>query len=172
MWTIIWRDSSVQQIFILPKDNPSKYKMQFWNNDFICWGTKSCPNLPGPKWKSSRPINNNWLCHPLQHQLQSSNQLAMSLSHRCGDILAHSSLKNFLNSGTLEGGRTWFYQVWHVPRLTSLFNLFRCCSGFFYAFLDESSLHSWSNFGRPATSGKVHHCSKFYPFVHNGSDRG
>ncbi len=50
--------------------------------------------------------------------------------------------------------------------------LFRCCSGFFYDLLDESSLRSWINFGRPATSGKVHHCSKFSPFVDNGSDRG
>ncbi len=38
---------------------------------------------------------------------------------------------------------------------------FRCCSGFFYDLLDESLLRSWSNFGRPATPGKVHHCSKF-----------
>ncbi len=30
---------------------------------------KSCPNLPGPTWKSNC---NNWLCHPLQQQLQSS----------------------------------------------------------------------------------------------------
>ncbi len=37
---------------------------------------------------------------------------------------------------------------------------------------DESSLRSWSNFGRPATPGKVHHCYKFSPFVDNGSDRG
>ncbi len=50
--------------------------------------------------------------------------------------------------------------------------LFRCCSGFFYDLLDESSLRSWSNFGRTATSGKVHHCYKFSPFVDNGSDRG
>ncbi len=25
----------IKLIFILHKDNPSKYKMQFWNNDFI-----------------------------------------------------------------------------------------------------------------------------------------
>ncbi len=49
---------------------------------------------------------------------------------------------------------------------------FRFCSGFFYDLLDESLLRSWSNFGRPATPGKVHHCSKFSPFVDNGSDRG
>ncbi len=49
---------------------------------------------------------------------------------------------------------------------------FRCCSGFFYDLLDESSLRSWSNFGRPATPGKVHHCYKFSPFVDNGSDHG
>ncbi len=49
---------------------------------------------------------------------------------------------------------------------------FRCCSGFFYDLLDESSLHSWSNFGRPSTPGKVHHFSKFSSFVDNGSDRG
>ncbi len=42
---------------------------------------------------------------------------------------------------------------------------FRCCSGFFYDLLDESLLHSWSNFGRPATPGKVHHCSKFSGFI-------
>ncbi len=47
---------------------------------------------------------------------------------------------------------------------------FRCCSGFFYDLLDELSLRSWSNFGRPATPGKVHHCSKFSQFVDNGSD--
>ncbi len=38
---------------------------------------------------------------------------------------------------------------------------FRCCSGFFYDLLDEASLCSWSNFGRAATPGKVHHCSNF-----------
>ncbi len=38
--------------------------------------------------------------------------------------------------------------------------------------LDELLLSSWSNFGRPATPGKVHHCSKFSPFVDNGSDCG
>ncbi len=35
--------------------------------------------------------------------------------------------------------------------------------------MDELSLRSWSNFVRPATSGNVHHCSKFSPFVDNGS---
>ncbi len=49
---------------------------------------------------------------------------------------------------------------------------FRCCSGFFYDLLDESSLRSWSNFGRTATPGKVHHFYKFSPFVDNGSDHG
>ncbi len=38
-------------------------------------------------------------------------------------------------------------------------HFFRCCSGFFYDLLDESSLRSWNNFGRPASPGKVHHCS-------------
>ncbi len=41
---------------------------------------------------------------------------------------------------------------------------FRCCSGFFYDLLDESSLRSWSNFGRPATPGKLHHC--YNSFLH------
>ncbi len=49
---------------------------------------------------------------------------------------------------------------------------FRCCSGFFFELLDELSLRSWSNFGCPATPGKVHHCSKFSPFVYNESDHG
>ncbi len=49
---------------------------------------------------------------------------------------------------------------------------FRCCSGFFYYLLDESSLRSWSNFGKPGTPGKVHHCSKFASFVDNSSDHG
>ncbi len=48
---------------------------------------------------------------------------------------------------------------------------FRCCSGFFYDLLDETSLRSWSNFGSAATPRKVHLCSKFSPFVDNGSDR-
>ncbi len=45
---------------------------------------------------------------------------------------------------------------------------FICCSGFFYDLLDESSFRSSSNFGRPATPGKVHHCYNFSPFVDNG----
>ncbi len=49
---------------------------------------------------------------------------------------------------------------------------FSCCSGFFYDLLDEPSLRSWSNLGRLATPGKVHHCYKFSPFVDNGSDCG
>ncbi len=44
--------------------------------------------------------------------------------------------------------------------------------GFFCDLLDESSLRSWGNFGRPATPGKVHHCSMFSPFVDNGSHCG
>lgn len=43
--------------------------------------------------------------------------------------------------------------------------LFRCCSGFFFT----SSMLFWSKFGWPATSRKVHHCSKLSPFVHRGS---
>ncbi len=31
----------------------------------------------------------------------------MSLSHRCGGILAHSSLQNCFNSATLEGFQAW-----------------------------------------------------------------
>lgn len=42
---------------------------------------------------------------------------------------------------------------------------FICCSGFFFDFLDESSLHSLSNFGWSATMAKVHHCSKFSYFL-------
>ncbi len=49
---------------------------------------------------------------------------------------------------------------------------FRCCCGVFCDLLDESSLRSWGNFGRPATPGKVHHCSMFSPFVDNGSHCG
>ncbi len=46
------------------------------------------------------------------------------------------------------------------------------CCGVFCDLLDESSLRSWGNFGRPATPGKVHHCSMFSPFVDNGSHCG
>lgn len=38
--------------------------------------------------------------------------------------------------------------------------------------LDESSMHPWGNFGRLTTPAKVHHCSKFLPFLNNGSRRG
>lgn len=34
------------------------------------------------------------------------------------------------------------------------------------------SMHSWSNFGRSATPGKVHPSSVFSPFVHNSSHCG
>ncbi len=46
---------------------------------------------------------------------------------------------------------------------------FRCCSGFFYDLLDESSLRSWSNFGRSATPGRF---ITVLSFVDNGSDCG
>lgn len=46
----------------------------------------------------------------------------------------------------------------------------RCSSGLFCDFLYESSLCSLRNFGRLATSGKIHPCSKFSPFGDNGSD--
>jgi hypothetical protein len=32
------------------------------------------------------------------------------------------------------------------------------CCGFFCDLMDELSLRSWGNFGRPATPGMVHHC--------------
>lgn len=43
---------------------------------------------------------------------------------------------------------------------------------FFCGLLDESLMHSWSNFGRPATSGKIHLYSKFSLFVDNVSHCG
>ncbi len=74
-------------------------------------------------------------------------------------VFAHSLSYCWIMNTDLNWG-TWGMQF------------FRCCSGFFYDLLDESSLRSRSNFGRLATPGKVHHCSKFSPFVDNGSDRG
>ncbi len=82
---------------------------------------------------------------------------ALELSHGC--LFAQSLSYCWIMNTDLNWGY-WGLQF------------FRCCSGFFYDLLDESSLCSWSNFGRPATPGKVHHCSKFSPFVDNGSDRG
>ncbi len=75
----------------------------------------------------------------------------------------------------------YFCQQWFLPLsycwiMNTDLNLglqfFRCCSGFFYDLLDESLLRSWIHFCRQATPGKVHHCSKFSPFVDSGSDRG
>lgn len=43
----------------------------------------------------------------------------------------------------------------------------RCYSGFFYDLLDESSMRSWSSFGRAAVCGKVRHNSKCCPSVDN-----
>ncbi len=45
----------------------------------------------------------------MQQQLQSSvcDNWQWGLSHRCGGILAHSSLHNCFNSATLEGFRSW-----------------------------------------------------------------
>ncbi len=74
----------------------------------------------------------------------------------------------------------WLGNLPWIPFLPSLFLIVEswtltlteaseaCSSGFFY----ESSLRSWSNFGRPASPGKVHHCSKFSPFMDNGSVHG
>lgn len=33
-------------------------------------------------------------------------------------------------------------------------------------------MHSWGNYGQPATPGKLQHCSKSSPFVDNDSDCG
>lgn len=49
---------------------------------------------------------------------------------------------------------------------------FRCCSGFFGDILDELLMRFWSNFGRPATPGKVHHCSMFSLFMGHFSHCG
>lgn len=43
-------------MLISDRDNPSKYKMQFLNYDFIIKG-KSYLNLPGPVGKSNYPLN-------------------------------------------------------------------------------------------------------------------
>ncbi len=40
-------------ILNLHKDNASKYRMQFLNDDLL--REKSCLNLPGPKWKMNCP---------------------------------------------------------------------------------------------------------------------
>ncbi len=83
--------------------------------------------------------------------------LGLELSHGC--VFAQSLSYCWIMNTDLNWGK-WGLQF------------FRCCSGFFYDLLDESTLHSWSKFSRPATPGKVHHCSKFSPFVDNGSERG
>ena len=43
----------------------------------------------------------------------------------------------------------------------------KCCYGFFCGLLDESLMHSWSDFCWLATPGKDH-CSVFLPFVDKG----
>ncbi len=64
---------------------------------------------------------------------------ALELSHGC--LFAQSLSYCWIMNTDLNWGY-WGLQF------------FRCCSGFFYDLLDESSLCSWSNFGRPATPGK------------------
>ncbi len=95
-----WMIQIIKQILILHKDNLSKYKMQFWNSDFILpW------NFPIDA-VSAQSLSYCWI------------------------------MNTDLN-----------WSKWGLP-------FFRCCSGFFYDLLDESSLRSWSNFGRPATPGR------------------
>ncbi len=88
--------------------------------------------------------------------------------------LTTTSLPVSATLASLKGGVNMLLKFTHCTFNWGKWGLqiFRCCSGFFYDLLDESSLRSWSNFGRPATTGKVHHCYKFSPFVDNGSDRG
>ncbi len=65
--TLEWFRSSKKSI--LHKDNPSTYKMQFWNNDLI-FIRKKKPSKPA--WQYMKhvlpPKSNNWKCHPLQQQ--------------------------------------------------------------------------------------------------------
>ncbi|MEQ2297573.1 hypothetical protein AMECASPLE_035999 [Ameca splendens] len=49
--------------------------------------------------------------------------------------------------------------MWPIDKPTSIYDL-----------LDKSLKHSWSNYGREVTPGKVHHC--FTTFVHRGSRSG
>lgn len=42
----------------------------------------------------------------------------------------------------------------------------KCCD------FPESLAHSWSDFNRPCTPGKVYHCSIFSPFVDKWSQCG
>ncbi len=229
--------------------------MQFWNNDFIYKEKKSCPNLPGPMWKSNCPRNPITGCAPLcsnncnQAFAMTGNVSFTSLwrhfdplyrivliqPHWRGFIMIHFFIIHKLWQVILQssprpshyhhhvwllvwcsfyGMLCWSYaryngthtfqkacvfifgQRWILPCKSPMdavfaqslsycwimnadpnwgkwgLQFFRCCSGIFYDLLDESSLRSWSNFGRPATPGKVHHCSKFSPFVDNSFDHG
>lgn len=55
------------------------------------------------------------------------------------------------------------------PLLDGSLKFFTLCFGLF---LHDSLMCSWSNFGRPATSDRVHHWSQFSPHVDNGSQHG
>ncbi len=117
-------------------------------------------------------------------------QKVKCLSHQSTEYLPKSLGNNQYICGKCETNPCVLGTLPWMPFLPSLFfsycwimntdlylgkwdlQFFRCCSVLFYYHLDESSLHSWSNFGRPATPGKVYNCSKCSPFVDNGSDRG
>ncbi len=119
--------------------------MQFLNEVFYYEG-----NPHGPVWKSACPLN------------LSNQQRFSSWNH------FHQSTISTIAQSLSYGGVVDTDLNWGKRGL----QFFRCCCGVFCDLLDESSLHSWGNFGRPVTPGKVHHCSMFSPFVNNVSHCG
>lgn len=52
-----------------------------------------------------------------------------------------------------------------LTEMREVYRFVGCFPWIFRDFLDEPSLCSWTNFGKLATSGKVHYCSKSLLFV-------
>lgn len=132
------------------------------------------------------------------HNLSSPLLGARGLLHHFGEIVTHSSSRikpiffvcifnlerpiqsyaavcqldlsvEFDQGPHLEVTNSW-QEIF--PLLDGSLKFVTLCFGLFHNLLDDSLMCSQSNFGRPATSDRVHHWSQFSPHVDNGSQHG
>ncbi len=149
----------------------SLYEFNIWLDGYIWW--KFCVNSPlrNPLTDKNADVSNTYFPRCIWPKVLGIIEI---LFGKCEANLCVIFDQKWLLSSPMDAvfAQTLSYCWIMNTDLNWGLQFFRCCSGFFYDLIDESTLRSWSNCGRPVTPGKVHHCYKFSLFVDNGSYRG
>lgn len=127
------------------------------SNVLLDWKLDTTYVMENPKNRKSSPAKQVMVEQRLLHSFWSAVDFALEFLHGQSFYLVSFLVLNYEQSTQLSSVKV------RMEFLQCIFFSFFC------DLLDELLMLFWNSIGRPSTTRKVHHCSRLYPFVGNGS---